>query len=80
MYHHNLVRDTLLLVLTSLVDDMKDNKTGSSTLGFQSQLWKLNQDALRVRNIYKMGYLSLAEYQHLNTGSKPSEYVFMTMT
>ena len=52
----NLVVDTLLLGPTSLVDAMKDNTTGSSTLEVQSQLWKLKQGAICVGNRSKMGY------------------------
>ena len=51
----NLVGDTLLLGPTRLVDDLKDNETGISILEVQSQHWKLNQYALCVHNISKMG-------------------------
>ena len=55
MIHPNIYGDKLLLKPTSFFDDMKDNTTGSSTLEVKTQIWKLNQDALRVRNVYKMG-------------------------
>ena len=46
----------------------------------QSQLWKLNQDALCVRNISKTVYLSLFEYHNWNTSSTLSGCAVMTMT
>ena len=63
----------------SLEDNLKNNATRSSTLKVQNQLWNLNQDALRVRNISKMGSLSLVESQDCNTRSTPSGCAFMMM-
>ena len=50
MVRPKLVGDTLILGPTSLVGDLKDNATGSSTLEVQSHLLKLNKDTLRVHN------------------------------
>ena len=44
-----------LLGPTHLVNILKDNATRSSTLEVQIQLWDLNQNALCMRNISKMG-------------------------
>ena len=79
MVRPNLVGDTLLLGPTSLVDDLKDNATRSSSLEFQSQLWDLNQDELRVRNRSNMGYLIMVEDKPWNTRSTPSGCAVMAM-
>ena len=80
MGRFKLVGDTLLLSPTILVDDMKDNDTRTSTVEVQIQIWKLNQDALFVRNRPKMGTWSLVKDQHQNTIITPSGCAAMNMT